>query len=60
MIAPSAKAQPRVSIRSMAGVICVGLNSRGLVVFQILVTCILLIGSILQLRTIRNQQNVDL
>ena len=37
----------------------VHLITRGLVVFQILVTCILLIGSMLQLRTIRNQQTVD-
>ena len=33
--------------------------SRGLVVFQIVVTCILLIGSILQVRSILNQQHID-
>lgn len=33
--------------------------TRGLVVFQILVTCILLIGSLLQLRSILNQQDLD-
>ncbi len=33
--------------------------TRSLVVFQILVTCILLIGSLLQLRSIRYQQNLD-
>jgi putative ABC transport system permease protein len=33
--------------------------SRGLVVFQILMTCILLIVSMLQLQSIRNQQNID-
>jgi putative ABC transport system permease protein len=33
--------------------------SRGLVVFQIVVTCILLIGSILQVRSILNQQQID-
>jgi predicted permease len=37
----------------------VGLVSRGLVVFQIGVTCILLIGSLLQLRSILNQQTID-
>jgi len=33
--------------------------SRGLVVFQIVVTCILLIGSLLQVRSILNQQAID-
>ncbi|MCF3649576.1 ABC transporter permease [Synoicihabitans lomoniglobus] len=33
--------------------------SRGLVVFQIVMTCVLLIGSMLQLQSIRNQQSVD-
>ena len=33
--------------------------SRGLVVFQIVVTCILLIGSLLQVRSILNQQTID-
>ncbi len=33
--------------------------TRSLVVFQILVTCILLIGSLLQLRSILNQQDLD-
>ncbi|GAB5560945.1 MAG: ABC transporter permease [Synoicihabitans sp.] len=33
--------------------------SRGLVVFQILMTCILLIVSMIQLQSIRNQQNID-
>jgi len=37
----------------------VTLISRGLVVFQIVVTCILLIGSLLQVRSILNQQTVD-
>jgi len=37
----------------------VGLISRGLVVFQLVVTCILLIGSLLQLRSILNQQTID-
>ena len=36
-----------------------GLLSRGLVVFQIVVTCVLLIGALLQLRSIVNQQNID-
>jgi predicted permease len=36
-----------------------GLLSRGLVVFQIVVTCVLLIGAMLQLRSIVNQQNID-
>lgn len=33
--------------------------TRGLVVFQLLVTCVLLIGSLLQLRSILNQQRID-
>ncbi|HET7617911.1 MAG TPA: ABC transporter permease [Vicinamibacterales bacterium] len=33
--------------------------SRGLVVFQIVVTCILLIGSLLQMRSILKQQSID-
>jgi len=33
--------------------------SRGLVVFQIVVTCVLLIGSLLQLRSILKQQTID-
>src|SRR4249919_2355819 len=33
--------------------------SRGLVVFQIVVTCVLLIGSLLQVRSILNQQTID-
>jgi predicted permease len=37
----------------------VGLVSKGLVVFQILVTCLLLIGSLLQLQSILRQQNVN-
>jgi putative ABC transport system permease protein len=37
----------------------VTLISRGLVVFQIVVTCILLIGSMLQLRSILKQQSID-
>jgi predicted permease len=37
----------------------VALVSRGLVVFQIVVTCILLIGSLLQVRSILNQQTID-
>ncbi len=37
----------------------VNLITRGLVVFQIFVTCILLIGSLLQLRSILNQQSLD-
>jgi predicted permease len=36
-----------------------GLISRGLVVFQIVVTCVLLIGAMLQLRSIVSQQNID-
>ncbi len=37
----------------------VKLITRGLVVFQIVVTCVLLIGSLLQLRSIVNQQTID-
>jgi predicted permease len=37
----------------------VSLLSRGLVVFQIVVTCVLLVGSLLQLRSITNQQTID-
>ncbi|HEY3886174.1 MAG TPA: ABC transporter permease, partial [Vicinamibacterales bacterium] len=37
----------------------VGLVSRGLVVFQIVVTCVLLVGSLLQLRSIMNQETID-
>ena len=37
----------------------VGLITRGLVVAQIVVTCVLLIGSLLQLRSILKQQNID-
>jgi predicted permease len=37
----------------------VSVISRGLVMTQIVVTCILLIGSILQARSIVNQQNID-
>jgi predicted permease len=37
----------------------VGLVTRGLVVFQVGVTCILLIGALLQLRSILNQQAID-
>jgi len=37
----------------------VGLVTRGLVVFQVGVTCILLIGSMLQVRSILNQQAID-
>jgi putative ABC transport system permease protein len=37
----------------------VSLVSRGLVVAQIVVTCVLLIGSLLQLRSILNQQSID-
>jgi putative ABC transport system permease protein len=33
--------------------------SRGLVVFQIVVTCVLLIGSLLQVRSVLNQQTID-
>ncbi len=37
----------------------IGVITRGLVVFQILVTCILLIGSLLQLQSILKQQSID-
>ena len=37
----------------------VGLVTRSLVVFQIGVTCVLLVGSLLQERSIRNQQAID-
>ncbi len=37
----------------------VNLISRGLVVFQIVVTCVLLIGSLLQVRSILKQQTID-
>ena len=37
----------------------VAVVSRGLVVFQIVVTCVLLIGSLLQVRSILNQQTID-
>ncbi|HEX5474275.1 MAG TPA: ABC transporter permease [Vicinamibacterales bacterium] len=37
----------------------IGLMSRGLVVFQVVVTCVLLVGSLLQLRSLRNQETVD-
>jgi predicted permease len=37
----------------------VTLMSRGLVVFQIVVTCVLLVGSLLQMRSITNQQSID-
>jgi len=37
----------------------VGLVTRGLVVFQIGVTCVLLVGALLQARSIRNQQAID-
>jgi putative ABC transport system permease protein len=36
-----------------------GLISRGLVVFQVVVTCVLLIGALLQMRSIVAQQTVD-
>jgi putative ABC transport system permease protein len=36
-----------------------GLISRGLVVFQIVVTCVLLIGAMLQVRSIMAQQTID-
>src|SRR5262245_8825591 len=35
------------------------LVTRGLVVFQIVVTCVLLIGSLLQVRSILNQETID-
>ena len=37
----------------------IGVVTKGLVVFQILVTCILLIGSLLQLQSIVRQQHLD-
>jgi len=37
----------------------VAIITRGLVVFQLVVTCILLIGSLLQARSIVNQTNID-
>ena len=37
----------------------IGLVTRGLVVVQIVVTCVLLIGSLLQLRSLQNQQAID-
>ena len=37
----------------------VNVVSRALVVFQIVVTCVLLVGSLLQVRSITNQQTVD-
>ena len=37
----------------------VSLVSRGLVVFQIVVTCVLLVGSLLQIRSITAQQTID-
>ncbi len=37
----------------------VNLATRGLVVAQIVVTCVLLIGSLLQVRSILNQQRID-
>jgi predicted permease len=37
----------------------VGLVARSLVVFQIVVTCVLLVGSLLQLRSITAQQTID-
>ena len=37
----------------------VTLLSRGLVVFQIVVTCVLLVGSLLQIRSITAQQTID-
>ncbi|HEV2984382.1 MAG TPA: ABC transporter permease [Vicinamibacterales bacterium] len=37
----------------------VNMISRGLVVFQIVVTCVLLIGSLLQVRSILKQQTID-
>ncbi len=37
----------------------IGLVTRGLVVFQVGVTCILLIGSLLQVRSILKQQTID-
>lgn len=37
----------------------VSFMSRGLVVFQVVVTCVLLVGSLLQLRSLRNQETID-
>ena len=37
----------------------IGLITRGLVVFQILITCILLIGAMLQIKSIIKQQTID-
>lgn len=37
----------------------IGLLTRGLVVFQVGVTCVLLVGALLQERSIRNQQAID-
>ena len=37
----------------------IGLVTRGLVVFQVAVTCVLLVGSLLQERSIRKQQTID-
>ena len=37
----------------------IGVMTKSLVVFQVLVTCILLIGSLLQLQSILKQQNID-
>jgi len=37
----------------------VGIITKGLVVFQIMVTCLLLIGSLLQLKSILEQQRID-
>ncbi|HWF85375.1 MAG TPA: ABC transporter permease, partial [Vicinamibacterales bacterium] len=37
----------------------INLVTRGLVVFQIVVTCVLLIGSLLQLRSLLKQQTID-
>jgi predicted permease len=37
----------------------VTLLSRGLVMFQVVVTCVLLVGSLLQLRSLRNQETID-
>ncbi|MGE5813575.1 MAG: ABC transporter permease [Acidobacteriota bacterium] len=37
----------------------IGVLTRGLVVFQIVVTCVLLIGSLLQVRSLLKQQTID-
>lgn len=37
----------------------VGLVTRGLVVFQVGITCVLLVGALLQVRSLRNQQQID-